>query len=137
MQSLTRRRLLGNLWFPPPWVGENSTEWTDAWVSGRAYCAHCGNARISSFPNKSPLADFFCPSCREAVRTQEPKGQVRHEGCRWRVQDEMRASGRKQQSKSLPDELRSQVTRGRQSVHCAEALFRPGDHRGTNAAGRS
>lgn len=36
-----------------------------------AYCPHCGNVKMSQFPNNSPLADFLCGSCSE-----ELKGQV-------------------------------------------------------------
>jgi hypothetical protein len=39
---------------------QSARAWTEAWVRAWAYCPHCGNARISSFPNNSPLADFFC-----------------------------------------------------------------------------
>jgi type II restriction enzyme len=49
--------------------------WTEAWVSAWAYCPHCGNAKISSFPNNSPLADFFCPSCSEEFELKSQKGK--------------------------------------------------------------
>ena len=110
--------------------------WTEAWVSAWAYCPHCGNAKISSFPNNSPLADFFCTSCSEEFELKSQKGKFGTQGCRRRVQDEMRTSGREQQSQPLADELRPQVARGRQSVHRAEAFLRPRHHRGTKAAGR-
>jgi len=44
---------------------QSARAWTEAWVSAWAYCPHCGNAKISAFPNNSPLADFFCTSCSE------------------------------------------------------------------------
>ena len=47
---------------------QSARAWTEAWVSAWAYCPHCGNAKISSFPNNSPLADFFCTSCREEMQ---------------------------------------------------------------------
>src|SRR5258705_13713835 len=47
----------------------------------------------------------------------------------------MRALGSQQQPELFSDELRSQVTRSRQSVHCTETLFRPRNHRGTKAVG--
>src|SRR6202048_4021353 len=49
--------------------------WTEAWVSAWAYCPHCGNARISSFPNNSALADFFCTSCNEEFELKSQKGK--------------------------------------------------------------
>jgi hypothetical protein len=44
-------------------------------VSAWAYCPHCGNAKISSFPNNSPLADFFCASCSEEFELKSQKGK--------------------------------------------------------------
>jgi predicted RNA-binding Zn-ribbon protein involved in translation (DUF1610 family) len=72
---------------------QNARAWTEAWVSAWAYCPHCGNAKISSFPNNSPLADFFCTSCSEEFELKSQKG--------------------KQQSEPVSDELRSQVACGR------------------------
>jgi len=42
-------------------------------VSTQAYCPHCGNRRISAFPNNSPLADFFCSSCSEEFELKSQK----------------------------------------------------------------
>jgi type II restriction enzyme len=54
---------------------QNARTWTEAWVSAWAYCPHCGSATISSFPNNSPLADFFCPSCNEEFELKSQKGK--------------------------------------------------------------
>jgi len=54
---------------------QNARTWTEAWVSAWAYCPHCGSAKISSFPNNSPLADFFCPSCNEEFELKSQKGK--------------------------------------------------------------
>jgi hypothetical protein len=54
---------------------QNARAWTEAWVSAWAYCPHCGNAKISSFPNNSPLADFFCASCSEEFELKSQKGK--------------------------------------------------------------
>jgi len=54
---------------------QNARTWTEAWVSAWAYCPHCGNAKISSFPNNSPLADFFCTSCSEEFELKSQKGK--------------------------------------------------------------
>jgi len=51
---------------------QSARSWTEAWVCAWAYCPHCGNAKMSQFPNNSPLADFLCPSCSEEF---ELKGQ--------------------------------------------------------------
>jgi len=54
---------------------QNARSWTEAWLSAWAYCPHCGNAKISSFPNNSPLADFFCISCNEEFELKSQKGK--------------------------------------------------------------
>ena len=54
---------------------QSARAWTEAWVSSWAYCPHCGNAKISSFPNNSPLADFFCTSCNEEFELKSQKGK--------------------------------------------------------------
>jgi hypothetical protein len=30
---------------------QSARAWTEAWVGTWAYCPHCGNAKIASFPN--------------------------------------------------------------------------------------
>ena len=54
---------------------QSARAWTEAWVSAWAYCPHCGNTKISSFPNNSPLADFFCTSCDEEFELKSQKGK--------------------------------------------------------------
>lgn len=29
------------------------------------YCPNCGSPKVNSFPNNSPVADFFCAACKE------------------------------------------------------------------------
>jgi type II restriction enzyme len=54
---------------------QNARAWTEAWVSAWAYCPHCGNAKMSQFPNNSPLADFLCGSCNEEFELKSQKGK--------------------------------------------------------------
>jgi len=54
---------------------QSARAWTEAWVKAWAYCPHCGNAKISSFPNNSPLADFFCPTCNEEFELKSQRSQ--------------------------------------------------------------
>ena len=54
---------------------QSARAWTEAWVKAWAYCPHCGSAKISSFPNNSPLADFFCPTCKEEYELKSQKGK--------------------------------------------------------------
>jgi type II restriction enzyme len=44
-------------------------------VGARAYCPHCGNPKISAFPNNKPLADFYCTSCSEEFELKSQKGK--------------------------------------------------------------
>ena len=54
---------------------QKARSWTEAWVSAWAYCPHCGNAKMSQFPNNSPLADFLCGSCNEEFELKSQKGK--------------------------------------------------------------
>lgn len=54
---------------------QKARAWTEAWVSTQAYCPHCGNAKMSQFPNNSPLADFLCTSCNEEFELKSQKGK--------------------------------------------------------------
>ena len=54
---------------------QSARVWSEAWVKTWAYCPHCGNAKISSFPNNSPLADFFCTSCSEEFELKSQRGK--------------------------------------------------------------
>ena len=38
---------------------------TETWVNNNMFCPYCGNQYVSHFENNRPVADFFCPSCRE------------------------------------------------------------------------
>jgi type II restriction enzyme len=54
---------------------QKARAWTEAWVSAWAYCPHCGHAKMSQFPNNSPLADFLCTSCSEEFELKSQKGK--------------------------------------------------------------
>lgn len=54
---------------------QNARTWTEAWVRTWAYCPNCGAAKLSSFPNNKPVADFFCPSCSEEFELKSKKGR--------------------------------------------------------------
>jgi len=49
--------------------------WTERWVRDWVYCPNCGADKISAFPNNSPLADFFCASCREEFELKSQKNR--------------------------------------------------------------
>jgi type II restriction enzyme len=44
---------------------QSARVWTERWVRDEMYCPNCGAARFNPFPNNSPVADFFCVSCKE------------------------------------------------------------------------
>jgi type II restriction enzyme len=54
---------------------QSARAWTEAWVKLWAYCPHCGNAKMSQFPNNSPVADFLCTSCNEEFELKSQKGK--------------------------------------------------------------
>jgi len=54
---------------------QSARAWTEAWVSAWAYCPHCGHAKMSQFPNNSPVADFLCLSCSEEFELKSQKGK--------------------------------------------------------------
>jgi type II restriction enzyme len=44
---------------------QSARAWTERWVRDWVYCPNCGSPWVTSFPNNSPVADFFCDSCKE------------------------------------------------------------------------
>jgi type II restriction enzyme len=47
---------------------------TEGWVERQAFCAKCGNDRLTRFSNNLPVADFFCSSCNEQFELKSTKG---------------------------------------------------------------
>jgi type II restriction enzyme len=47
---------------------------TESWVEQQAFCANCGNDRLTRFSNNLPVADFFCGSCNEQFELKSTKG---------------------------------------------------------------
>src|SRR3954465_8021774 len=56
---------------------QSARVWTERWVRDWVYCPNCGGAKISSFPNNSPVADFFCASCSEEYELKSQKSGFR------------------------------------------------------------
>ncbi len=54
---------------------QSARAWTEAWVKTWAYCPHCGYAKMSSFPNNTPLGDFFCTACSEEFELKSQRGK--------------------------------------------------------------
>ena len=46
---------------------------TEYWMDGNMFCPACLNPRINAFPNNKPVADFFCPNCKEQFQLKSQK----------------------------------------------------------------
>lgn len=49
---------------------------TENWVNENMFCPYCGNQYISHFENNRPVADFFCPSCREEYELKSKSASI-------------------------------------------------------------
>ena len=49
---------------------------TERWVKENMYCPHCGNPHISQFENNRPVADFYCPACRNEYELKSKNGNL-------------------------------------------------------------
>jgi type II restriction enzyme len=54
---------------------QSARAWTEQWVRTWAYCPNCGAAKIISFPNNSPVADFHCVACKEEYELKSQKSR--------------------------------------------------------------
>src|SRR5205085_5015845 len=81
------------------------------------------------FPEQQSACGFLLHVLQRRVRAKEPEGKLRCEGSGWRVQNQVRASSREQQSEFIAHELRHQLTGRRESLYRAKALLRPRYHR--------
>ncbi len=49
---------------------------SETWVAKNIYCPICGNPRITSMKNNSPVADFQCDYCGEIFELKSKKGNI-------------------------------------------------------------
>ena len=49
---------------------------TETWVKDNLYCPRCGNRSISRFENNRPVADFFCPKCKNQYELKSKSGSI-------------------------------------------------------------
>jgi len=54
---------------------QSARAWTEQWVRTWAYCPNCGAAKINPFPNNSPVADFYCVTCKEEYELKSQKSR--------------------------------------------------------------
>ena len=52
---------------------QSARAWTERWVRDWVYCPNCGSSKINQFAVNRPVADFFCPSCREEYELKSQK----------------------------------------------------------------
>ncbi len=48
---------------------------TESWVGENIFCPNCGN-RILNYENNRPVADFYCPSCKEDYELKSKKNSI-------------------------------------------------------------
>lgn len=48
---------------------------TEHWVNEFIYCPNCGS-NISEYENNKPVADFYCPKCREDYELKSKKDKM-------------------------------------------------------------
>ena len=49
---------------------------TESWVTDNMFCPQCGHLHIEHFGNNRPVADFFCPICRNEYELKSKNGAL-------------------------------------------------------------
>lgn len=49
---------------------------TENWVANNMYCPRCGNLHIHHFENNRPVADFYCPICKNEFELKSKRGSL-------------------------------------------------------------
>lgn len=49
---------------------------TECWVNDQIYCPNCGHLSIDKYDNNKPVADFFCPNCREDYELKSKQNSI-------------------------------------------------------------
>lgn len=49
---------------------------TEDWVNKEIYCPSCGTDRLQKYANNRPVADFFCPGCKEDFELKSKKDAI-------------------------------------------------------------
>jgi len=50
---------------------------TEHWVDNQIYCPNCGHSNIDKYENNKPVADFYCPNCKENYELKSKKTAIR------------------------------------------------------------
>ncbi|MBR5485366.1 MAG: restriction endonuclease [Oscillospiraceae bacterium] len=51
---------------------------TENWIQQNMYCPRCGNLHIKHFENNRPVADFFCPACKNEYELKSKNGILKN-----------------------------------------------------------
>ena len=51
---------------------------TENWVKDNMYCPRCGNVHVKHFENNRPVADFYCPCCKNEYEFKSKNGPLGH-----------------------------------------------------------
>ena len=49
---------------------------TENWICDNMYCPRCGNRTLHHFENNRPVADFFCPVCKNEYELKSTQGHL-------------------------------------------------------------
>ena len=49
---------------------------TETWAGQNLFCPYCGNPYVCHFENNRPVADYFCPHCREEYELKSKNGSI-------------------------------------------------------------
>src|SRR5712672_3078571 len=106
---------------------QSARSWTERWARDQVFCPNCGSPKISAFPPNQPVADFFCPACKEEYE-QEPKNKVWEQRNRRRIPHDVRTARCQQQSELVPSQIRSQTVRRHRSFRCPQTFLCAGNN---------
>ena len=49
---------------------------TEHWVHNQIFCPNCGNMGIDKYESNRPVADFFCPNCKEEYELKSKNKEI-------------------------------------------------------------
>ncbi|MGC9602531.1 MAG: DpnI domain-containing protein [Minisyncoccia bacterium] len=49
---------------------------TETWVDHAIFCPNCGQSKIDKYPNNKPVADFYCPNCKEEYELKSKQDNI-------------------------------------------------------------
>jgi len=49
---------------------------TEKWIADNMFCPRCGGLRIEHFKNNQPVADFYCPYCKNEYELKSRNGTI-------------------------------------------------------------